>query len=238
MRERDRTNWIVVTAGGKGSRLEAGMNKVFVPLLGEPIVCRTLKFLDDCGIVERIVITIGETDLPQLKELLEEYKFKKVVGLILAKETRQDSTLEALKWIEGQGAKPDDLVGVHNAVNLFVTNQEIENVFAAAEEFGGALLAVPAKDTVKIANEAGFVSETPVRQMVWYAQTPQVGRLGAMLDAFRQAEKDNFNGTDDTQLLERAGIRVKIVPCSPDNFKITFPSDLIMAETILRRRQK
>ena len=79
--------------------------------------------------------------------------------------------------------------------------------------------------------------QTPIRKFVWSAQTPQVGKLEDLLTAFKKAEKDNFLGTDDTQLLERIGIKIKVVPCSKDNFKITFPEDLILAEKILQERQ-
>lgn len=229
-------NWVIVAAGGRGERMERKINKIFLPLLRRPVICWALKTLEESPQIEKIIITVDESDLGKLKNLLKKYQFKKIVGFIRAGENRQNSTLKALEWMGENKARENDLVGVHNAVNPLVTEKEIENVFQAAQKFGGALLACPARDTVKISSAANFVRQTPVRKSVWYAQTPQVGRFKDMLRAFLKAEKDNFQGTDDTQLLERIGVKVKIVPCSPENFKITYPWDLILAKTILKRR--
>lgn len=229
-------NWMIVAAGGRGERMGRKINKIFLPLLGKPVIYWILKTLEESPQIEKIIITVDESDLGKLKNLLKKYRFKKVVGFVKAGETRQDSTLKALRWTKKRGAKSSDLVGVHNAVNLLVALREIKEVFLAAKKFGAALLAMPARDTVKIGDEANFVRQTPIRKFVWYAQTPQVGIFKNMLRAFLKAKKDNFQGTDDTQLLERIGVKVKIVPCSPDNFKITYPWDLILAKEILKKR--
>lgn len=229
-------NWVIVAAGGRGERMRKKINKVFLPLLRKPVILWTLKTLEESPIIKKILITVAEADLGKLKKMLKKYQFKKIVGFVKARESRQDSTLKVLQWMRKNRAKDDDLVGVHNAVNPLVTVDEIENVFSAAKKFGAALLAMPARDTVKIADNSGFVAQTPARKSVWYAQTPQVGRFKDMLEAFLKAEKNNFQGTDDTQLLERVGVKVKTVPCSPENFKITYNWDLILAKAILEKR--
>lgn len=230
-------NWIIVTAGGKGTRMKQNINKIFLPLLGLPIIVHTLTTLENHPLIDKIVITIGEDDLPKLEQIIKKHKFTKIVQLIPVNQERQQNTHKALKWIQKNGSLDHHLIGIHNAVNPLVAADEITAVFVAAEKIGGALLAYPAKDTTKICDEENMVVQTPIRKLVWSAQTPQVGKLGKLLEAFEKAEKEGFLGTDDTQLLERIGVKIKVISCSKDNFKITFPEDLLAAEKILQERK-
>lgn len=229
-------HWLIVAAGGQGKRMGQSVNKIFLPLLNRPVISWTLSVLDQSPSIDHLVITIGREDKGQLEGVLKKEGFKKKVVLVEAGETRQDSTFKALQKICQLDSQDADLVGVHNAANPLVSLEEIEAVFQAAAECGGALLAMKAKDTVKVTDELDLVQETPLRQLVWYAQTPQVGRLDLMEKAFLEAQRLGFQGTDDTQLLERVGVPVKVVSCSTENFKITFPQDLFLAEEIMKKR--
>lgn len=231
-------NWMIVAAGGDNKRIKNNdTNKIFLSLLRKPVIFYTLKTLEEADFIDKIIITVRKKDKKKLGGLILKWQFKKVVGLIVARESRQSSTWKVLNLWKGIILERD-LVGVHNAVNPLVTKKEIEAVFAAAKKHGASLLAIPARDTVKIATKNNLVRETPIRKFVWYAQTPQVAKFSLLFKAFEKAEKESFLGTDDTQLLERVGVKVKIIPCSPENFKITYPQDLFLAEKILRRRRK
>lgn len=227
-------NWVIVAAGGDGKRIKAGTNKAFLSILGKPLVFYTLKTLEEMESVGKVIIAIRSIDKGEWQRLIAQFGFKKIVKLFPAAESRQDSTWKVLKWLRAKVADKD-LIAVHNAVNPLVKPEEIEAVFRAGRQFGAALLAMPARDTVKIANNK-TVKKTPLRQFVWYAQTPQVGRFDLMFQAFKKAQEEKFIGTDDSQLLERIGVRVKIVSCSVENFKITYPQDLFLAEKIVRER--
>lgn len=235
--QKRKQNWIIVTAGGKGVRMGAGVNKIFLPLLDQPIIIHTLLTLETHPLIDKIIITIPDDDFKKLERIVQKSKFKKVIKLIPTSGERQQNTHKALAWIKENGVNFNDLVGIHNAVNPLVTAHEISEVFKETLEHGGALLAYPARDTTKICDEGNFVVQTPLRKFVWSAQTPQVGKFKDLLKAFEKAEKEKFLGTDDTQLLERIGIKVKVVPCSKNNFKITYPEDLILAEKILQEKQ-
>ena len=228
-------NWVIVAAGGDGNRMKAGTNKAFLPILDKPVAFYTLETLEKMELIDKIIIVIRSIDKKEWQKLISKFAFKKVVKLIPARKTRQDSTWKALQWLKGKAAS-SDLIAVHNAVNPLVKPEEVEAVFIAARQFGASLLAMPARDTVKVASKDKIVKTTPLRQFVWYAQTPQVGRFDLLFQAFKKAQKKDFMGTDDSQLLERIGIKVKIVPCSAENFKITYSHDLFLAEEILRRR--
>ena len=95
------------------------------------------------------------------------------------------------------------------------------------------MVAVPVKDTVKMVDSSGVVRETPAREGLWIAQTPQIFRRDLLLRAYAEAERDGFSGTDDASLVERLGVSVEIYRGSYDNFKVTTPEDLRIAQVIL-----
>jgi 2-C-methyl-D-erythritol 4-phosphate cytidylyltransferase len=230
-------NLIIITAGGNGERMKATVNKIFLPLNGKAVIFYTLKIFERLDLVDEIIITAREQDFTSLKKIIKESAFTKVKKLIPANGSRQESTWRALKWLTQKKIHPSTLVGTHNAVNPLVSKEEIKAVFQAAKKWGAALLAMAARDTVKIVGNDSFVQKTPVRSFVWYAQTPQVAKFTILWQAFKKAAQDNDWGTDDTMLIERLGKKVKVVPCSWQNFKITYPADLVAAQAVLEERQ-
>jgi 2-C-methyl-D-erythritol 4-phosphate cytidylyltransferase len=226
-------NHLIMVAGGNGKRMNLGFNKVFAKLGGKPLIYWTILAFEKSKTVEAIIISAGIDDISKIKAICEKFGFRKVKDYVTAGPTRQESTFEILKKIRSK-VKKSDLVGIHNAANPFVTADEIKKVFSAAKNYGAALLAQPARDTVKIADVNAFVSKTPLRQYSWYAQTPQVATFASLWKAFTKADRQKFIGTDDAQLLERAGVKPKIVACSNVNMKITFTEDLQVAEQILK----
>ena len=226
------TNWVIIAAGGQGQRMELGFNKIFAKLGRFPVIYWTLAAFEKSKVVDNIIICAGENDIAKIRAVVKGSKFKKIRQIVAAGKSRQESTLNVLKAFKNK-ILGSDLVGVHNAVNPFVTEDEIQKVYKNAKLFGAALLAQAARDTVKITDGEGFVAETPLRKYSWYAQTPQVATFENLYKAHLQAREDKFVGTDDAQLLERIGIKPKVVPCSNENFKITFTQDLAMARYIL-----
>ncbi|MBQ1335429.1 MAG: 2-C-methyl-D-erythritol 4-phosphate cytidylyltransferase, partial [Selenomonadaceae bacterium] len=111
----------------------------------------------------------------------------------------------------------------------------IDRVVEGAREIGGAIAAVPEKNTVKIVAEDGIVRETPPRKTLWEVQTPQGFRKDILLEAYRKAEEDGFLGTDDSSLVERLGVPVKVVESDYRNIKVTTPEDLLIAEAFLQK---
>lgn len=226
-------NYLIITAGGSGQRMGLNYNKIFADLNNQPLIYWTLKIFEDSQIIDKIIISARKDDIKRINLLIKKHLFKKILTIIEANHVRQESTFRVLKWLKSKADKKD-LVGIHNAVNPFVTEKEIVEVYNAAKEYKAALLANRAKDTVKISNEENIVEFTPLRKFSWYAQTPQVANFGDLWEAFIKADKEKFAGTDDTQLLERIGIKAKIIPCSYLNFKITYPEDLILAKEVLK----
>lgn len=227
----------MITAGGSGKRMDTSINKIFLKINNKPILYWSLKLFEDSAIIDKIIIVAKKEEFKLIKNIINKYKFKKIVDLVPSGETRPETVFNGLTWLKTK-AKPSDLIGVHNAVNIFISPDEIKNVFAAAKKFKGALLAYPAKDTIKIINSDFFIENTPVRSSCWCAQTPQIANLKNLLDSYLDAFDKKIILTDECQALEHFGIKPKIVECSPLNFKITFPQDLLLAQQILKIKSK
>jgi len=113
---------------------------------------------------------------------------------------------------------------------------DLEQSIQLTASCGAAIVAVPVKDTIKIASEQKVVIETLDRSKVWAVQTPQTFKHDILKRAFEKAFEDGFYGTDDASLVERMGVKVEIIPGSYENIKITTPEDLTLGEAVLRRR--
>lgn len=145
---------------------------------------------------------------------------------------RQDSISNALRQVSSD----IHLVAVHDAVRPFVKQKTIEICFEKAAETGAAIVAVPAKDTIKIAGTDRIIRDTPDRENIWQAQTPQIFEKELLLKAYQFARETGFTGTDDSSLVEKAGGQVALVEGTRENFKITWPLDLQLAELLLNKK--
>jgi 2-C-methyl-D-erythritol 4-phosphate cytidylyltransferase len=225
-------NWLIILGGGKGSRVGKNKNKVLLEINQMPVIYWTMKTAQDSSIIDKIIVVIQKKHFKTIKK----FSFPKVVQLIEPTDsTRQDSTNKVLNLLKNQ-INDDDLVGIHNAANPFTTRDEIKRVFEATQKHQAALLAVRVIDTIKITDNDGFAIDSPLKINCWGAQTPQVGKFKVLKKAFQTAQKDNFQGTDDTQLMLRIGVKAKIVECSRNNFKITYPEDLVKAEKLFKEK--
>ena len=145
---------------------------------------------------------------------------------------RMDSVSNGLQALEGSGV---ELVMVHDAVRPCFPLDAVAEALRLAASDGAAILAIPARDTVKLVDESGRITGTPDRRNVWLAQTPQVFRIEVLLNACNKAAGTGFIATDDASLVEYAGHPVRVVEGSQDNIKITYPADLFFAGQWLKQ---
>lgn len=213
----------VVVAAGKGTRMGAADRKPFLPLAGKPVVVHTLEALTRAGMAE-IVLVVGAEDVARAERLCAEHRLDSVRRVVPGGAERQHSVREGLLRLTADWAL------VHDGVRPFVTPEVIRRCVQAARETGGAVAAVPVKDTIKRADEDGLVAETPDRSRLWAVQTPQVFRRAALAAAIDAALAAGFVGTDDAAAAERAGIPVRLVMGDYRNIKLTTPEDLALAE--------
>ena len=223
----------LIPAAGMGKRMGAGSNKQYLLLDGVPILAHTLRVFQDAPFIEGIYLVTPELEIPFCQsEVVERYGFSKVCAIIPGGAERQHSVLNGLNAMVG--VAPDDLVLIHDGVRPFVAIDALERAAATAHEFGGAVVAVPVKDTVKVARD-GIITDTPPREQLWLAQTPQAFRFGLIRDAHASAAAEGFLGTDDASLMERQGWQLRIVMGDYRNIKITTPEDMALAEAFLKR---
>lgn len=209
--------------------------KQYLSLSGQPILLRTLARLAAEPRVRGIVVVISAGDeywprvtLPTLGCAL---------WVALGGQERCHSVRNGLHKLLEQGADRSDWVLVHDAARPCLPVADLERLIDSLwDDAVGGLLAVPVADTLKLADGEQRVAQTVSRQDMWRAQTPQMFRIGMLLDALNLALDNKTVVTDEAQALELAGRRPRLVPGSEDNLKITRPADLQVAEGILRRQ--
>ena len=215
-----------------GKRMGAGSNKQYLLLDGVPILAHTLRVFQEAPFIAGIYLVIPEQEIPFCQtEVVERYGFSKVLSIVPGGTERQHSVRNGLGAMAGM--EDDDLVLIHDGVRPFVPVEVLKSAAAAADEFGGAVVAVPVKDTVKVACD-GIIIETPPRETLWLAQTPQAFRYGLISAAHASAAAEGFLGTDDASLMERQGWQLRIVMGDYRNIKITTPEDMALAEAFLK----
>lgn len=227
--------WAVVPAAGIGKRMGAGIKKQFIRLKGKEILVRTLQVLAEVPEIEGILVMVSRDDLDLCQHLIYDQHIEKVKEILPGGSTRQESVLKGLS------ALPKDctMAVIHDGARPLVTREQVEATIQTARTYGGAMLAVPVKDTIKVADKKGFVQETPPRSNLWSAQTPQTFRYADILKAYRHAAvMGDYSCTDDSQVVEKyLDLPVKIVQGSYENIKITTPEDINIGERILEARE-
>ena len=224
----------MVPAGGTGKRMGAGTPKQFLMLDGVPMMLHSLRVLERVpGVTEIVLVVPKEERARALAEVVERYGLKKVLKVVPGGATRQESVHHGLNEVD----EDVEIVVVHDAVRPFITEDLVERSIEAARQHGGAIVAVPMKDTPKQAGPDGLIQKTLDRAGLWLAQTPQTFRRALVVAAYRKAALAHIHATDDAALVERLGHTVAIVQGSWDNMKITTPEDMVIAEAILAARK-
>lgn len=219
----------IIAAAGQGRRMGAGSNKVLLTLAGIPLVVRTVRQLAACPQIEEIIIVSGPEEMGEMHSLVSAMGLTQKWQVVAGGSERQYSVANALAAVSGKA----EIIVVHDGARPLADQTAIENVIAAAREYGAAVVAVPVKDTIKVADANGFVATTPDRKKLWAVQTPQAFQAAILRQAYAQALAEGFLGTDDASLVERLGMPVKMVTGSYRNLKITTPEDMVIAAALL-----
>jgi 2-C-methyl-D-erythritol 4-phosphate cytidylyltransferase len=221
----------VVVAAGKGERMGMLLPKPFLSVAGIPLVVHTLRNLTRSSLIKKVILVVAAERESLCRELLEESgPFTLPLVITQGGEERQDSVRLGLAALESDC----DIVVIHDAARPFLTAEVVDRSVAVAAEYGGALVAMPVRDTIKQVNKEQMVIATVPRQDLWLAQTPQTFRVEVIREAHRLAHLLGVTVTDDAALVEWAGGRIRIVPGDARNFKITTPEDLQLAEALLQ----
>ena len=220
---------VIVAAAGQSRRM--GSNKMFALLRGIPVLAHTLTALESCEYVDEIIVAARDEDIPAIAAFKNEYGIEKLAKIVAGGAERTDSVRKAL----AECSRDAELIAVHDGARPLATPEMIGRCIHCAWRNNAALAAVKVKDTVKRV-DGGVVSETLDRSSLYLAQTPQVFSAKLLKAAYKKAEKDGINYTDDCAPVEAMGKHVYVCEGDYSNIKITTPEDLVMAEAILEAR--
>jgi len=223
----------VIVSAGKGHRFMEGMKKQFHFLAEKPILAHTLDKFESCPLIHSIFLVVGQEDMDFcLKEIIEKYRYRKISQIVPGGKRRQESVKNGIDALP----KEVDIVAIHDGVRPFVTKEMIEESIHSAMRFGAVVMAMPVKETIKMARSDGTVLKTLDRESLWQIQTPQTFQANVIKEAYDKATEDGFIGTDDASLVERLGVNVHILPGSYTNIKITTQEDLMLAHLFLQMK--
>lgn len=219
--------YAIILAGGSGSRMGAGKNKVLLSLGGEAVILRSARAFE--GLVDGLVVVSRQEDMADVQALLADAQVSAAV--VRGGATRQDSVWNGLQ------ALPEDCdyVLIHDGARCLVDEGTIRRAMQSAEECRSGVAAIPVVDTIKIAGEDEVISATVDRDILRAVQTPQAFEADLIRTAHRKAQEDRFQGTDDASLVEHLGLPVYMTLGSKHNIKLTTPEDIAMAEAILNQ---
>jgi len=223
----------VILSAGKGHRFMEGKKKQFHLLTGKPILAHTLDKFETCPLIHSILLVVGEEDMDYcMNEIIEKYHYRKISQIVPGGKRRQDSVKNGIDAL----SKGVEVVVIHDGVRPFVTKTMIEESIHSAIRFGAVVVAMPVKETIKIAHLDGTVLKTLDRESLWQIQTPQTFQVHLIKEAYHKATEEGFIGTDDASLVERLGVKVHILPGSYTNIKITTKEDLMLAHLFLKMK--
>jgi 2-C-methyl-D-erythritol 4-phosphate cytidylyltransferase len=224
----------VVLASGAGTRVGAGVNKVYLPLSGRRLLAWSLEAFGHAPGIGTLVLVIRPQDAGLATEVLESYSGVVPVEIVHGGATRQASELQALRHLaERISSGLIDTVLLHDAARPLIGAALITAVLSAAREYGGAVPGLVADDVVAVTGDGAQLDGTAPEGIV-RVQTPQGFRAQPLLAAYEQADSEGFLGTDTASCMEKfSSLPVRWVPGNEENFKITYPHDLVVAERIL-----
>ena len=200
-----------------------GVNKLFAPLGGKPLLAWSVDTCERCRLVRQIVLVLNDQDLARGQKLRKERNWSKVT-LYPGGARRQDSVKKGLSQIKGC-----DWVMIHDGARPFMSLNLIEDGLRIVVDTGAAVAAVPVKDTIKLANSENLIKETLKRDRLWAVQTPQIFSFDIISKAYKNLATEV---TDDATAVERLGYKVRLYMGDYKNIKVTTPEDLALAHII------
>lgn len=239
----------VILAAGNGSRMKSTTAKQFMELGGKPVICYTLEAVEASDIIDDCILVTGADDLAWVtEEIVKRYQFHKVDAVIAGGGERYLSVAAAMRFIASADMtvpNRDGYVFVHDGARPFLTEKILRDIYDAVQRYGACVSAVHCKDTVKIADEEGFVKETPDRNFVWNMHTPQAFEVGLITEAYAALEKNaeclkqkGIHITDDAMVVEYfTNHKVKLIEGSYENIKLTTPEDMAVAERLILNKK-
>ncbi len=228
-------NCAIILASGTGSRLGLDIPKQFYKINDKTVLEYSIEAFENHKAISSVIIVSHPDYIDLTKEI--SFKYSKVRGVIKGGSTRQKSAYNALNALAGKWI---DNVLIHDAVRPFINSDIIDNCIKALEKYQAVNVVLPVSDTIIEIDENNLIKKVPDRALIKRCQTPQCFRYAVIKEAHELAQNENYNSaTDDCSLVLRYDLTpVYAAEGSEDNIKITYPSDIIIAKEILKRKNK
>lgn len=217
---------VVIVAAGSSSRMK-GIDKQFTSLLGIPLLARTLSAFEKSQYISSIVVVTRKEKIEDIRLLAKKYMISKLFTIVEGGDCREQSVEKGLK------ALPQNTIKalVHDGARPLVTQEIIKTTVEALKTNDCVACGVKVKDTIKKVGSDGFCTQTVERDNLISIQTPQGVNVEKFLDVAKQTNLDRF--TDDTSVMEFAGVKTKLVDGDYKNIKVTTPEDITLATAYL-----
>ena len=227
----------VVPAAGVGERMGGGVAKQFMDVMGCPILVYTLKALFEANVLSGITVAVRERFVEDAGKTIDGYDLPTdKIAFIPGGKTRQGSVYNALLSLRNNDIDDEDIVLIHDAARPMLDPEIVKRAVKEAEEFGAVVVGTPTTDA-SVLSEDGIVEGYLPKKRLYLLQTPQAFRYRSILEAHEAALKDaTYDAGDDGDLVVRTGGKVKIIPGSRDNIKITYPEDIERFENLLAKK--
>lgn len=220
--------YVIIVAGGSGTRMGAPLPKQFLLLNGKPVMMHTIEAFHQSAASPNIIVVIHPDFHDYWKDLCTNFNFAIPHQLVGGGETRFHSVKNGLDAIVDND---EAIVAVHDAVRPLTSASIIEESFRLAALYGNAITAVKSRDSIR--QQTGGVSKSLRRDEIYLVQTPQTFKLAQLKKAYQQSFDEGF--TDDASVAEAAGYKIYLAEGSHQNIKITFPEDIAIAGLILKK---
>lgn len=211
---------VIIAAAGESKRF-GKKDKLLIKIAQKPLIIHTLICFEKNKKVDNIILVVKKSKITKYKKLVEEYNIKKVKRIIPGGSTRQASSFCGLKAID----KDTDVVLIHDGARPNISDKLINKIVENTRKFGAAIPVLSVRDTLKIIKD-NYVLSTPLRENIFFVQTPQGFKYEVIWEAYQRGENKNKCFTDDAQLLEGTKNKIRAVKGEHQNIKITTPEDL------------
>ena len=223
-------NAAIIVAAGKGTRMGADVDKLWLEVAGRPVIAHTWQRFNDARLISEIIVVVRDGMQAAFKELAVENCFKKPFRIVVGGAERQDSVWNGLEALSAE----TDIVAIQDAARPCVSEELIAATIAAARETGAAVAAQPVTDTIKESDDGQMIARTLDRARLWAVQTPQTFRVEVIRSAITMARAKSLILTDDTAACDLICQPVRLVAWPAPNPKVTRPEDLAYVEMLLR----
>ncbi len=229
----------IVLAGGRGRRMGLAVAKQYLLLGGRPMLCYSLDVFERFDRIDDIVLVVGKGQIPYCRdEIVEKYGFGKVCSIVEGGAERYHSVWAGLQAVQKRKA---DYVFIHDGARPLISQEILARAYEEVQRSRACVVGMPVKDTIKLADERGYIDMTPKRSRVWQIQTPQVFETELIFRAYQEVIENEAKLleqgvliTDDAMVVENVcQCPVKLVEGSYQNIKITTVEDLKIAEAFL-----